>query len=71
VKSPGGSAPDAAAGQVLTDQVRGLAAAYTGAWNSGDPAQVAAFYAPDGVLTINGGEPAAGRAAVEAVAGAS
>jgi sugar lactone lactonase YvrE len=68
-ESPGGSAPGAAAGQVLTDQVRGLAAAYTEAWNSGDPAQVAAFYAPDGVLTINGGEPAAGRAAVEAVAG--
>jgi uncharacterized protein (TIGR02246 family) len=65
--SPGDSAGDAA-GPAITPGLRELAAAYTEAWNSDDPAQVAAFYAPDGVLTINGGEPAAGRAAVEAVA---
>lgn len=63
-----GSASDTPAEQVLTDEVRDLAAAYTEAWNSGDPARVAAFYASDGVLTINGGQPNAGRAAVEAVA---
>jgi uncharacterized protein (TIGR02246 family) len=43
-----------------------FAAAYTAAWNSDDPARVAGLYAPDGVLTINGGEPAAGRDAIEA-----
>lgn len=43
-----------------------IAAGYTAAWNSDDPAQVAGFYAPEGVLTINGGDPSAGRAAIEA-----
>ena len=51
-----------------TDDISAFAAAYTAAWNSGNPAEVAAFYAPDGVLTINEGEPAVGRAAVEQVA---
>jgi uncharacterized protein (TIGR02246 family) len=37
---------------------------YTDAWCSGDPAQVAAHYAPDGSLTINGGAPAVGREAI-------
>lgn len=41
-----------------------LARSYTEAWCSGDPARVAGHYAPDGSLTINGGEPAEGRAAV-------
>ncbi len=45
-----------------------IAAGYTAAWCSGDPQAVAAFYAPNGVLTINGGEPNAGRGAVVAVA---
>ena len=37
---------------------------YTAAWCSGDPASVAAFYAPDGSLTINGGTPAVGTAGI-------
>lgn len=37
---------------------------YTAAWCSQDPAQVAAFFAPDGSLTINAGQPAVGRAAI-------
>lgn len=37
---------------------------YTAAWCSGDPARVAAHYAPQGSLTINGGTPSVGRAAI-------
>jgi uncharacterized protein (TIGR02246 family) len=49
----------------MTDSdLRAFARRYTEAWCSGDPAQVADHYAPDGSLTINGGAPAVGRAAV-------
>jgi len=41
---------------------------YTAAWCSQDAARVAAFFAEDGSLTINGGAPAAGRAAIAASA---
>lgn len=41
---------------------------YTAAWCSQDPAQVAAFFAPQGVLTINGGTPHVGREAITASA---
>ncbi len=41
-----------------------FAAAYTAAWCSQDPARVAAHFAPEGSLTINGGPPAFGRAAI-------
>ncbi len=37
---------------------------YTAAWNSQNAASVAAFYAEEGSLTINDGEPSAGRAAI-------
>ena len=37
---------------------------YTAAWCSQDPASVAAFYAADGSLTINGGTPSVGTAAI-------
>jgi hypothetical protein len=37
---------------------------YTAAWCSGNPARVARFYAVRGALTIYGGPPAAGRAAI-------
>ena len=37
---------------------------YTAAWCSQDPDQVAAHFAPEGTLTINGGAPAVGRAAI-------
>jgi uncharacterized protein (TIGR02246 family) len=41
--------------------VRAMAAAYTAAWNSGSPEGVAPFYAPDGHIGINRGEPWVGR----------
>jgi uncharacterized protein (TIGR02246 family) len=47
-----------------------MAAGYTAAWNSGDPQQVAAHYAEDGGITINAGNPHAGRTAVAAMAAA-
>ena len=37
---------------------------YTEAWCSGDPTRVAEHYAPDGSLTINGGVPSVGCAAI-------
>jgi hypothetical protein len=46
------------------DQLLDLARRYTAAWCSPDPASVAAHYSPEGSLTINGGAPAVGRAAV-------
>lgn len=50
--------------QTLND----FGARYTAAWNSGAAASVAAFYAEDGSLAINEGEPAVGRDAIAAVA---
>src|SRR5579871_4126531 len=50
------------------DQLRAFAQRYTTAWCSQDPATVADHYAPTGSLTINGGPPAVGRAAVTEVA---
>ena len=44
--------------------IRDFAARYTAAWCSQDAASVAAFYAPDGSLTINDDEPAVGRRAI-------
>ena len=41
--------------------VRDLASAYTAAWNSGSPEAVAAFYAHEGQIVINGGNPWIGR----------
>jgi len=46
----------------------GLARRYTAAWCSHDPAAVAAFFAPDGSLRVNYGEPAIGRAAIAELA---
>ena len=48
--------------------LRAFAEAYTEAWCSQDPARVAAHFAPDGSLAINGGEPARGRDALTQVA---
>jgi nuclear transport factor 2 (NTF2) superfamily protein len=47
-----------------TDQLRDFARRYTEAWCSRDPARVAAHYASEGSLTINGGPPSVGRAAI-------
>jgi len=49
-------------------ELRDLAERYTAAWCSGDAASVAAFYAEDGSLSVNGGPPAVGRGAITAVA---
>jgi uncharacterized protein (TIGR02246 family) len=45
-------------------KLRRFAEDYTAAWCSMDPVQVAAHYAPDGSLAINGGTPAVGREAI-------
>lgn len=45
-----------------------LADAYTAAWNTGKPDAVAAFFAPEGSITINAGEPWLGRGGVAAMA---
>ena len=45
-----------------------MAAGYTLAWNSGDPAQVAAHYAETGGIAINANPPHEGREAVAAMA---
>ena len=49
-------------------QLRALAERYTAAWCSMDPAAVAAHYATQGSLAINGGVPAVGRDAITAAA---
>ena len=48
----------------VTAPLRKLAEGYTAAWCSQNAASVAAFYSPDGSLTINDGPPAVGRAAI-------
>ena len=50
------------------EQRRAFAERYTAAWCSMDPAAVAAHYAPEGSLAINGDAPAVGRDAINAVA---
>jgi hypothetical protein len=46
------------------DPLLDFARRYTEAWCSQDPASVAEHYAPEGSLTINGGPPSVGRAAI-------
>jgi len=46
------------------DHLLDFARRYTEAWCSQDPASVAEHYAPEGSLTINGGTPSVGRAAI-------
>jgi uncharacterized protein (TIGR02246 family) len=50
------------------DNVRDFATRYTAAWCSQNPASVAAFFADDGSLTVNDGEPAVGTEAITGVA---
>ncbi|MDE3200904.1 MAG: nuclear transport factor 2 family protein [Acidobacteriota bacterium] len=45
-----------------------MAAGYTAAWNSKSPEAVASFYAPEGEIVINRGEPWRGRPRVEQMA---
>ena len=49
-------------------QLRDLAKRYTAAWCSKDPGRVAAYYSPNGSLSVNGGAPAVGRSAISEVA---
>jgi len=48
--------------------LRDFAERYTAAWCGQVPDRVAEFFAPDGSLAINGGEPAIGREAIAASA---
>ena len=54
------------------EEVYGLlhdfATRYAAAWSSGDPQLLASFYAERGELTVNGGAPSVGRAAIAATA---
>jgi hypothetical protein len=45
-------------------QLRDFAHRYAAAWCSQDPTSVAEHYSPEGSLTINGGPPSVGRAAI-------
>jgi len=50
------------------DRMREIAVSYTAAWNTGSPQAVAAFYAEDGAIAINRGQPWEGRAGVAEMA---
>lgn len=50
------------------DVLNDFAIRYAAAWSGQDPAAFASFYAGNGSLRINDGEPAIGRAAVEQTA---
>ena len=52
----------------ISVKLQSLAEGYTAAWCGGDPARVASFYEEGGSLSVNGGAPAVGRAAVAEVA---
>jgi uncharacterized protein (TIGR02246 family) len=65
---PAGRPPYGAPMAADSEHLRAFAESYTAAWCSMDPASVAAHYAPVGTLVINGGTPAVGRDAINAVA---
>jgi uncharacterized protein (TIGR02246 family) len=48
----------------MSFDLRNFAERYAAAWCSQNAASVAAFFASDGSLTINGGPPSVGRAAI-------
>jgi hypothetical protein len=50
--------------QDISTALRDFAARYTAAWCSQDPASVATFFAEQGALTINNGQPSIGRPAI-------
>jgi len=52
----------------MNEAVTRFAERYTEAWCRHDPEGVARFFAPNGSLTINGGSPSVGRAAIAAAA---
>lgn len=53
---------------LTTETLTRTAADYTAAWNSGSPDAVASFFAEDGQIVINRGEPWTGRAGVRDMA---
>ncbi len=53
---------------MTSEELHRFAARYAAAWCSQNPAAVAAFFNPNGSLTINAGSPAVGRAAIAAAA---
>lgn len=53
---------------ISQSQAEELGRKYTEAWCSRDPNAVAAFYAPDGRIVINDGDPSNGRAEVAEMA---
>ena len=53
---------------ISADNIAGFAEKYEAAWNSGDPAQVAACYAENGSIAINRGTPWQGRARIAEMA---
>jgi len=52
---------------MTNDELTEFAAQYTAAWNSQNAASVAAFFAEDGTLSVNG-DPSVGRTAITSVA---
>ena len=46
------------------DFLQTLASEYAIAWSSGNPAEVAAFFAPDGQISVNRGEASVGTQAI-------
>ncbi|NIS90390.1 MAG: hypothetical protein GTN98_09975 [Woeseiaceae bacterium] len=50
------------------DELTNFANRYAASWSGQDPIAHSMFYAEDGTLRVNDGEPAVGRAAVEATA---
>jgi steroid delta-isomerase-like uncharacterized protein len=50
------------------DELRDFATRYAEAWSSQDPVALASFYAENGSLRVNDGEPAIGRDAIAATA---
>jgi len=54
--------------RISQSQAEDSAQAYTKAWCSHEPEAVASFFAEDGRITINDGEPSSGRAEIAAMA---
>ena len=52
----------------MNENLADFATRYAAAWSSQNPASLAAFYAENGSLTVNGGTPSVGRAAITATA---
>ncbi len=49
---------------MTADEIHDFATRYTAAWCSIDADAVASFFAEDGSIAVNGGEPAVGRTAI-------